>query len=54
MRDTMIPSVFAGPWYNDQLLKYQGFIDNHESLLISMPRVRQLRVKKGNVIPFCF
>jgi len=47
VRDTLVPGVFSGPWYNDELLKYSGFIDNHESLLVSIPRLRQVRVKKG-------
>ena len=47
MRDTLIPGVFAGPWYNDELVKYPGFIDNHESFLVSIPRIRQVRVQKG-------
>ncbi|XP_066922168.1 polycystin family receptor for egg jelly-like [Clytia hemisphaerica] len=46
IRDTLIPGVFAGPWYNDEISKYEGFIDNHESLLVSIPRLRQLRVRK--------
>ena len=46
MRDTLIPGAFAGPWYNDKIMKYPGFIDNHESLLVSIPRLRQVRVKK--------
>ena len=48
MRDTLIPSVFEGPWYNDDSPEYPGFIDNHESFLVSIPRIRQVRVKKGN------
>ena len=52
MRDTLIPGVFEGPWYNDELPKYSGFIDNHESLLVSIPRIRQVRVKKGEFLYF--
>jgi len=47
IRDTLIPSVFSGGWYNDELPRYPGFIDNHESFLVSIPRLRQVRVKKG-------
>eukprot|EP00111_Clytia_hemisphaerica_P007273 TCONS_00021135-protein len=48
MRDTLIPGVFAGPWYNDDLVKHQGFIDNHESFLVSIPRIRQVRVQENS------
>ena len=50
MRDTLIPGVFAGPWYNDDLVKHQGFIDNHESFLVSIPRIRQVRVQKSKLV----
>lgn len=47
VRDTLVSSIFSGPWYNDDLPKYNGFIDNHESYLVSIPRLRQVRVPKG-------
>ena len=49
VRDTLVPSIFSGPWYNDDLPKHNGFIDNKESYLVSIPRLRQVRVPKGNV-----
>ena len=48
VRDTLVPSIFSGPWYNDDLPKHNGFIDNKESYLVSIPRLRQVRVPKGN------
>lgn len=47
VRDTLVSSIFSGPWYNDDLPKYSGFVDNHESFLVSIPRLRQVRVPKG-------
>eukprot|EP00111_Clytia_hemisphaerica_P021129 TCONS_00062242-protein len=44
VRDTLVPSIFSGPWYNDEMPKYQGFIDNHQNYLVSIPRLRQSRV----------
>ena len=43
----MIPSIFVGPWYNDELPESFDFLENREDLLISIPRLRQQRVKKG-------
>lgn len=46
LRDTVMPGLFAGPWYNGAPQKDFGFIESRESLRISIPRLRQQRVKK--------
>lgn len=42
-----MPGLFAGPWYNGAPQKDFGFIESRESLRISIPRLRQQRVKKS-------
>lgn len=39
--------VYAGKWYNGQRETTTEYIGNKRSILIGMPRLRQLRVLKG-------
>ena len=47
MRDTLITSAFSGPWYNDDDFQDVGFTDNKQNFLVSIPRLRQVRVEKS-------
>lgn len=40
-------SVFAGKWYNGKAERIEAYIGNKRSILVGMPRIRQLRVKPG-------
>ena len=45
LRTVFLPGVYAGVWYNGQVEKQSIYIGNKRSLLVGMPRLRQLRVK---------
>lgn len=51
LQDNFIPGVFSGRWYNGQEEKQTTYIGNKHSLLVGMPRIRQLRVKSSK--SFC-
>ena len=42
-----MPAIFTAESYDDQEEKGSEYIGNKRSILIGMPRLRQLRVKKG-------
>lgn len=50
MKTSFIPAIFTGDWYNDQEEKIEEYIGNKRSILVGMPRLRQLRVVKGIII----
>ena len=44
----LLPSFFNVTWYNGQPFEQkEGFISNKKNFLMGMPRLRQLRLKKG-------
>ncbi|KAL9965156.1 hypothetical protein ACROYT_G028918 [Oculina patagonica] len=45
LRDVFLPGVYAGKWYNGHQEKQSIYIGNKHSVLVGMPRLRQLRVK---------
>ena len=48
-------AIFAGDWYNGQEEEVTEYIGNKRSILVGMPRLRQLRIMKGRcivIIPF--
>lgn len=45
--DVVIPVVYAGEWYNGQKEPITVYTGNKLSILLGMPRLRQLRIKKG-------
>lgn len=47
LEDVWIPASFAGKWYNGQEETSTEYIGNKMSILVGMPRLRQLRVLKG-------
>ena len=42
--------IYANEWYNGEKAKAQEYIYNKKSILLGMPRLRQLRVKKGKTL----
>ena len=42
-----MPSIYNKPWYNGLEEKNEMYIGNKMSVLIGMPWMRQLRVKKS-------
>ncbi|CAB3994215.1 polycystic kidney disease 1-like 2 [Paramuricea clavata] len=45
-RETLIPGLYAGKWYNGKKIE-KGYIANMEDYLVGIPRVRMVRVKNG-------
>ena len=44
----LLPSLYNTTWYNGQPFEYkEGFISDKQTFTLGMPRLRQLRVKKG-------
>ena len=50
LEDVFIPVVYAGKWYNGQRETTTEYTGNKRSILVGMPRLRQLRVMKGDEI----
>ena len=42
-----IHDAYAGEWYNGQREQTPEYIGNKFSMLIGMPRLRQLRIQEG-------
>lgn len=53
MLGKFIHDSYAGEWYNGQVEHTPEYIGNKVSMLIGMPRLRQLRIKEGKARPFC-
>lgn len=49
--EVLIPATFADKWYNGKEERITEYIGNKRSILVGMPRLRQLRILKGTV---CF
>ena len=47
LNNTFVLRIFAGDWYNGQEEEFTEYIGNKRSLLVGMPRLRQLRIMKG-------
>ena len=44
----LLPNLYNTNWYNGQPFDYEeGFISDKQTFMLGMPRLRQLRVKKG-------
>ena len=50
LKNIFVPAIFTDDWYNSQEEKVSEYIGNKRSILVGMPRLRQLRVMKGKVI----
>ena len=47
MLGKFIHDSYAGEWYNGQMEQTPEYIGNKVSMLIGMPRLRQLRIQEG-------
>lgn len=47
MLGKFIHDSYAGEWYNGQWEQTSEYIGNKASMLIGMPRLRQLRIQEG-------
>ncbi|XP_068742451.1 polycystin-1-like protein 2 [Montipora capricornis] len=63
LEDIFLQGVFVGKWYNNQIENQTIYIGNKQSVLVGMPRARQLRVKRKpcdvldymkNSFPVCY
>ena len=45
MSQFFVPNIYAGFWYNGQREEEEVYFGNKKSILLGMPRMRQLRVK---------
>lgn len=50
MLGKFIHDAYAGEWYNGQMEQTPEYIGNKFSMLIGMPRLRQLRIQEGNYL----
>ena len=45
-----MPGLYHTTWYNDEKFEYkEGFISNRENFMVGMPRLRQARIRPGEV-----
>lgn len=49
MGQYFLPNIYAGVWYNGQKEEEEVYIENKKSILLGMPRMRQVRVKKSKL-----
>ena len=47
MTNIFVPAIFATNWYNGNEESNKVYISDKSSVLIGMPRIRQLRVQQG-------
>ena len=40
--------IYTNEWYNRKIATKQEYINNKKSILLGTPRLRQMRIKKGN------
>ena len=45
LRAVFVPGVYVGAWYNGLEEDQSIYIGDKNSILVGMPRIRQLRVK---------
>ena len=50
MEQYFIPNIYAGFWYNGAKEEEEVYIGNKKSILLGMPRLRQVRVKESKYI----
>ena len=50
MDEILLPGLYNVTWYNGQEFEYsEGFINNKQTFLMGMPRLRQLRIKSSKL-----
>ena len=47
MINTFAPAIYTTNWYNGDKETNKVYISDKSSILIGMPRIRQLRIRKG-------
>lgn len=52
MSEVFIEAIFSSNWYNGQEEKVSEYIGNKRSILVGMPRLRQLRIMKSKIKSF--
>ena len=50
IENIFVPEVFVDDWYNGEREKVSEYIGNKRSILVGMPRLRQLRIKESKSI----
>lgn len=46
----LVPGLYNATWYNGERFEYEeGFISNRENFMVGMPRLRQARIRPGEV-----
>ncbi|XP_068717189.1 polycystin-1-like protein 2 [Montipora capricornis] len=50
LKGQFVDGIYANEWYNGKKATKQEYINNKNSILLGMPRLRQLRVKKDSCI----
>lgn len=50
MGQYFLPNIYAGVWYNGEKEEEEVYIENKKSILLGMPRMRQVRVKKSKYV----
>ena len=50
MKNTFVSAIFTGDWYNGQEEETTEYIGNKRSILVGMPRLRQLKIIKGKLV----
>jgi len=46
LRGQFVNGIYANEWYNGNIATKQEYINNKKSILLGMPRLRQMRIKK--------
>lgn len=46
LRGQFVNGIYANEWYNGKIATKQEYINNKKSILLGMPRLRQMRIKK--------
>ena len=50
LNTTFMTKMYAGEWYNGRTESLENYIGNKHSILLGMPRLRQLRIHEGTRI----
>ena len=53
LKNIFVPAIFTADSYEDQKDRASEYIGNKRSILIGMPRLRQLRVMKSKLYVVC-
>ena len=48
MKQIFVPNVYAGFWYNGEKEIHEVYFENKMSILVGVPRMRQVRIITSN------